>query len=93
MRKFDIEENLHRTLKKLFKKDKLKYKIVWKKIKEIVSSSDVEHYKNLRKPLNDFKRVHVDGSFILTFKYDRTNDKVLFYDFDHHDRIYKKRNR
>jgi len=90
MREFDIEEKLHKILKKLYKKDKLKYEMIWKKINEITAVSDVEHYKNLRAPLQDFKSVHIDKSFVLTFKYDKTNDKILFYDFDHHDNIYKR---
>jgi len=35
------------------------------------------------------KRIHVKGPFVLTFKYIESEDKVLFYDFDHHDNIYK----
>jgi len=90
MRKFDVEEKLHKILVKLSKKDKLKYEIIWKKIHEILNISDVEHYKNLRFPLNGFKRVHIDTNFVLIFKYDKKSDKVIFYDFDHHDNIYKR---
>lgn len=90
MRKFDIEKKLHNILKKLFKKDRLKYEIIWKKINEIINVPDVEHYKNLRAPLQDFKSVHIDTSFVLIFKYDKTNNHVLFCDFDHHDNIYQK---
>jgi len=89
MREFEIEEKLHKILKKLFKKDRLKYEIIWKKINEILTIPDVEHYKNLRAPLQDFKRVHIDKSFVLIFKYDKSIDEVRFYDFDHHDKIYK----
>ncbi|MDP4039233.1 MAG: addiction module toxin RelE [Candidatus Pacearchaeota archaeon] len=89
MHKFEIEEKLHQILKKLFKKDKKRYEITWKKINEVINSSDIEHYKNLKFPMNKFKRVHIDKSFILIFKYDKTNDKVKFYDLDHHDKIYK----
>ena len=88
MLKFEIEEKLHQTLKKLFKKDKRRYEIIWKKINEVVNSSNVEHYKNLRFPMNDFKRVHIDKSFILIFKHDKTNNIIKFYDLDHHDKIY-----
>ena len=91
MRKFDIEEKLHKTLQKISKKDNKRYEIIWKKIREIVNSENVEHYKNLKFPLNNFKRVHIDKSFILIFKYDKTNNKLYFYDFDHHDKIYLKR--
>jgi len=90
MRKFDIEEKLHKILDKLFKKDKKRYEIIRKKIEEIVNSMDIEHYKNLKFPMNEFKRVHVDKSFVLVFKYDKTNNKIRFYDFDHHDNVYRK---
>ncbi len=89
MYKFEIEKNLHQILKKFFKKDKKRYKIVWKKITEIINSSDIEHYKNLKFPMNEFKRVHIDKSFILIFKFDKTNEKIQFYDLNHHDKIYR----
>jgi len=89
MHKFEIEEKLHQILKKLFKKDKKRYEIVWKKITEIINNLNIEHYKNLKFPMNEFKRVHIDKSFVLVFKYDKINDKIKFYDLDHHDKIYK----
>ena len=89
MRKFEIEVKLHQIFKKLFKKDKGRYEITWKKINEIINSQDVEHYKNLKFPRNEFKRVHIDKSFVLVFRYDKANDIIKFYDLDHHDNIYK----
>lgn len=90
MHNFSIEENLHRVLKKISKKDKKRYEIIWNKITAVINCLEVEHYKNLRAPLQDFKRVHIDKSFVLVFKYDKANDKIIFYDFDHHDKIYAK---
>jgi len=89
MHKFEIEERLHQNIKKLFKKDKKRYEIVWRKINEIINNSDIEHYKNLKFPMNKFKRVHIDKSFVLVFKYDKSNNMVNFYDLDHHDNIYR----
>ena len=89
MHKFELEKKLHQTLKKLFKKDKKKYEITWKKISEIINSPNIEHYKNLKFPLNNFKRVHIDNSFVLIFKHNKSNDKIIFYNLDHHDKIYK----
>ena len=89
MHDFKVEEKLHKILKKLFKKDKKKYEIVWKKITEIINNSNIGHYKNLRFPMHSFKRVHVDKSSVLIFKYDKINNKIKFYDLDHHDRIYR----
>jgi len=89
MREFEVEAKLHQTLKKIFKRDRKRYEIIWKKINEIINIADVEHYKNLKFPMNEFKRVHIDKSFVLVFRYDREKDKVIFFDLDHHDRIYK----
>ena len=63
-----------------------------KKIKEAVECENVKHYKNLRYPLQELKRGHVRGPFVLTFKYLKSEDKIIFYDFDHHDNIYKSGN-
>lgn len=90
MYKFDIEEKLHKTLQKLFKKDKKRYETIWKKISEIVNCFDVNNYKNLRHDLKEFKRVHI-GQFVLIFKYDEKSDRILFYDLGHHDKIYFKK--
>jgi len=90
MRKFSIEIGLKKTLIKLLKKDKVTYEILMKKIEEIIFTNDMAHYKNLKAPLQDFKRVHVRGPFVLTFKYIKSEDKILFYYFDHHDYIYSK---
>jgi YafQ family addiction module toxin component len=89
MREFEIEEKLYKYIKKLFKKDKNKYEIVWKKINEILNIENVEHYKNLRAPMNELKRVHIDKSFVLVFKYNKEKNKIIFFDLDHHDRVYK----
>ena len=90
MHKFSIEEGLKKTLARLYKKDRVTYEILLKKMEEITKSIEIKHYKNLRSPLQEFQRIHVRGPFILTFKYIESEDKILFYDFDHHDYIYKK---
>ena len=89
MRNFFLEENLKKTIEKIAKKDKILYDALMKKMEEILSCSDVNHYKNLKRPLQEFKRVHVKSSFVLIFKYLQSEDKVVFYDLDHHDHIYR----
>lgn len=79
-----------KTLKKLFKKDKIIYERIIRKIQEIINSDDVEHYKNLKHDLKDFKRVQI-GEKVLVFKFDKKNKTIIFEDFDHHDNIYKKK--
>jgi YafQ family addiction module toxin component len=90
MRKYYVEEKLRKKLSIVFKKDPKRYDILMKKIEEILNADNIAHYKNLRKPLQDFKRVHIDTHFVLVFKYEQNEDAIYFYDFDHHDNIYKK---
>ena len=79
-----------KTLKKLFKKDKIMYERIIRKIQGIINSDDVEHYKNLKHDLKDFKRVQI-GEKVLVFKFDKTDKIIVFEDFDHHDNIYRKK--
>ena len=88
MRDFLVEENLRKVLQKIAKKDKVMHEAVIKKIGEIISCADVNHYKNLRAPLQEFKRVHIKSSFVLIFKDMASEDKVVFFNLDHHDNIY-----
>lgn len=87
---YKTSKNLDKILLKLSKKDKKLYEQILKKIFEIANSSDIEHYKNLRHDLKEFKRVQV-GSFVLVFRFDKKEKMVYFTDFDHHDKIYLKR--
>ena len=82
MHEFEISDELRKQIKKLKNRDS-----VYKKIIQIVNNPNPNHYKNLRKPLQDFKRVHVDKSFVLLFKY--KNDKIHFNCIKHHDKAYK----
>lgn len=88
MRNFSVEETLERLLKKLFKKDKTMYDQIMGKMDEIISCENIDHYKNLKKPLQNVKRTHV-GSFVLIFKHNKKDDRIVFYDFDHHNNIYR----
>ena len=87
---YDVSDKLKIKISKLAKKDRKKAEIVQKKIKEIINNDaeTIKRYKNLRHDISDYKRVHIDSSFVLTFKVDLYNNFILFYDFDHHDRIY-----
>lgn len=88
----DFSDLLKAKLRKLSRKDKRRYQILMKKIEQITQSDEItiEHYKNLGYGLSDKKRVHIDRSFVLTFKYDKKVNFLLFLDFDHHDKIYKR---
>jgi len=88
---FDLSDNLKATIRVLVKRDKARVIILNKKIKEIISCDEnsIEHYKNLRHGLSEYKRVHIDKSFVLIFKIFKKEKHILFERLDHHDRIYK----
>lgn len=88
MYSYEIRPSLQKILNKLFKKNGQLYEQVLNKVKEIISSNNIEHYKNLRYNMKDSKRVHI-GHFVLVFQFDKENNKIFFDDFDHHDNIYK----
>jgi YafQ family addiction module toxin component len=89
MREYFVEKQFKKKIHVLFKKDKARYSILLKKMEEILTCDDVDHYKNLRAPLQHLKRVHIDSHFVLVFRYDTKSDTVFFYDLDHHDCIYQ----
>lgn len=89
MKNYEIKPSLQQILNKLSKKDKAMYERVLKKIEEIISSEDVEHYKNLRYDLKDKKRVQL-GPFVLVFELVHESGTISFVDFGHHDEIYER---
>ena len=87
MYQYKIQPNLQKILKRLLKKDKQTRERILKKIQEIINSEKVEHYKNLRYNLREFKRVQI-GEKVLVFKFDKENNLISFEDFAHHDKVY-----
>ena len=89
MHNFELNKQLKKKIEKLKLKEPIMYSSLLKKIKQIVSSSDIHHYKNLKSPLQRFKRVHINRSFVLIFEYIEKEDLIKFEDFNHHDIIYR----
>ena len=87
MYSYEILPSLQKILRKLANRDRTTYEQVFNKIGEIIQSTDVEHYKNLRHDMKDRKRVHI-GSFVLIFKFVKSENKIIFVDFDHHNNVY-----
>ena len=84
-----IKPAVDKILAKTSKKNKKQYEIMLRKVSEILENP--QHYKNLRAPLQDWKRVHIDRSFVLCFSVDEKNKTVILEDFDHHDNIYRRK--
>ena len=78
---------LQRILNKLFKKNKIMYEQVMKKINEILQNP--YHYKPLKYDLAGERRVHIMKSFVLKYEIMEKEKIIRFLDFDHHDKIYK----
>lgn len=87
--KFILSDNLKATIEILKKKNKTLADKLHAKMDEILSRdhTTIDFYKNLKKPLNEYKRVHV-GNFVLKFKVDKQKNLIIFTEFDHHDNSY-----
>jgi mRNA-degrading endonuclease RelE of RelBE toxin-antitoxin system len=83
-----LSEEFEQTLGKLKRKDPVIFAQVQKKIAQIslLDCASVEHFKNLRGNMSDYKRVHA-GSFVLTFQV--AGDTITFKRLAHHDKAYR----
>ncbi len=86
MYEYEFRKSVEKILHKLGKKNPKQLSIIGNKIEEVILNP--HHYKNLRKPLQHLKRVHIDKSFVLVFSVDETTKTIIFEDYDHHDNIY-----
>lgn len=92
MYELDIKPEADRIFKKLAKKNPKQIGIIHNKILEIRSNLHYE-YKFLKKPLQNFNRVHIDKHFVLIFKINHNKNIVEIYHYDHHDNVYQWRPR
>ncbi len=83
----DIRPSLKKKLVKLGVKAPEQAERIAKKSEEIVRNP--HRYKNLKSPLNNWKRVHIDRHFVLTFSIDDDTKIVILEDYNHHNKIYK----
>jgi len=85
--KLAIKENLDKKFKKLQKKDKEMLRLIERKVQDILE--DPYRFKPLRKPLQNKRRVHIGGAFVLIYEVNEKEKMVTLFDFDHHDNVYK----
>ena len=81
-----IREELDSKFEKLAKKNKKQLEIILNKADEILENP--HRYKNLKAPMNHFRRVHIDKHFVLIFSVDEESKTVTLEDYDHHGNIY-----
>ncbi|VVB54779.1 Uncharacterised protein [uncultured archaeon] len=84
----EIRKSVEEIFRKLSKKNPKQLEIIGKKIEEI--RINPQHYKNLKAPLQNLKRVHIDKNFVLTYSINEKTKTVVIEDYDHHDNIYKQ---
>jgi len=82
-----IQDDVDKIFSKLKKKDVERLKAIEKKIMQILEHP--YHFKPLKKPLHNIRRVHIDSSFVLAYTIDEAKKQVIILGFDHHDKIYK----
>jgi len=87
MYKLAVKESLDKKFKKLKKKDREMLVLIDRKVQDILD--DPYRYKPLRRPVQNKRRVHVGGSFVLIYEINEEEKIVTLLDFDHHDNIYK----
>ena len=87
MYRLAVKESLDRKFKKLKKKDREMLVLIDRKVQVILDNP--YRFKTLRKPLQNKRRVHVGGSFVLIYEINEEEKIVTLLDFDHHDNIYK----
>ena len=87
MYKLAIKKSLDKKFKKLKKKDIEMLKLINQKVQEILDNP--YRFKSLKKPLQNKRRVHIGGSFVLIYEVSEDEKIVTLIDFDHHDNIYK----
>ena len=88
MYSYKLRKSVEKIFFKLANKNYKQLGIIENKIQEI--RQNPQHYKNLRKPLQHLKRVHIDKSFVLVFSVDENKKHVIIEDYDYHDNIYSK---
>jgi YafQ family addiction module toxin component len=83
----EIADDLDKVFRKLARKNRQTLDAIKKKVAEIIENP--VRYKPLRAPMQNKRRVHISGSFVLIFEMDETRKTVRLLEFEHHDQAYK----
>jgi addiction module RelE/StbE family toxin len=79
------EPDVEATLKKLAKKDPVRFEQIAKKLLELADNPEIG--KPLKNPLKGSRRLHI-GHYVLIYKIDRKNQAIVLTDYAHHDELY-----
>ena len=81
-----ISEDADTTMKKMFRKNAKMQEIIRKKVKQI--AEDPYRFKPLHAPLQNKRRVHIAGCFVLIYDIVESEKIVRIIKFAHHDQAY-----
>jgi len=82
-----VKPHLEKIFKKLGRKDPIQLEAIRRKVKQILE--DPYRFKPLHAPLQNKRRVHVIGPFVLVYTISESEKVVELWDYDHHDNIYQ----
>ncbi|MDP6363576.1 MAG: type II toxin-antitoxin system mRNA interferase toxin, RelE/StbE family [Candidatus Poseidoniia archaeon] len=85
--KLIIKKSLDRRLTKLARRDRALLRAVWKKVERL--RTDPRIGKPLRAPMQNLRRVHLPGSYVLVYAIDEAQRTVTLIDLAPHDRVYR----
>lgn len=83
----ELKESVEKLFHKLARKNRSEMDIIDKKIAQILV--DPYHFKPLKKPMAQKRRVHIVGSMVLVYSIDEATKTVIIHDYDHHDKVYR----
>lgn len=82
----EVVEHLHKLFKKMAKREKYVLDAIENKVREI--RENPYHYKPLGAPMQNMRRVHIMGSFVLVYSIDESRKTVVLHKFAYHDEAY-----
>ena len=89
MYKLKRKESIDKIFEKLAKKDIVALEAIQKKTKQIIE--DPYRFKPLSNKMKFIRRVHIMKHFVLTYQIIEQEKTVELLDYDHHDKIYRKK--
>lgn len=81
-----ISDDCQDQIRKHCKKNSVLEQAISKKVNQILSDS--YHFKPLRAPLSNKRRVHILGCFVLIYEIEENSKSVILLRFAHHDDAY-----
>jgi addiction module RelE/StbE family toxin len=79
------EPDVEATLRKLAKKDPVRFEQVAKKLRELADNPEMG--KPLKNPLKGSRRLHI-GHYVLIYKINKKEQLIFLADYAHHDEVY-----